>query len=150
MNENEPKTFNLLVAEDDKDDFYLIQKAFQEHCPEINLIWLKDGEELTDYLTKGQHRSLGGKYFPILLLDLNLPKKDGRQALEEIKNDPVLCVIPVVVFTTSNAPEDLRKVYRLGAAAYVMKPNGFPEYINFAKSFKNWLERITLPVLEEV
>src|ERR1044071_2101722 len=113
MSENK-KILNLLVAEDDKDDFFLIKKAFDEHCSGLNLIWVKDGEELTDYLQKGRHKNLEGEHFPIILLDLNLPKKDGRQALEEIKNDPILCVIPVLVFTTSNAPDDLRRVYRLG------------------------------------
>src|SRR5260221_3705288 len=114
--DNQEKTVNLLVAEDDGDDFFLIQKVFEECCPNINLIWVKDGEELMEYLSNKKYRELGGDKFPVILLDLNMPKKDGRQALEEIKNSDEHCVIPVVVFTTSNAAGDMRRVYQLGAA----------------------------------
>src|SRR4051812_11315324 len=92
---------NLLVAEDDPDQFFLIKKVFGEICPEINLVWVRDGQELMDYLARQEYKKLAGNRFPVILLDLNMPRKDGREALEEIKNDSALCVIPVVVFTTS-------------------------------------------------
>jgi len=142
------KEINIIVAEDDSDDFYLIKKVLGEFFPELHTTWVKDGEELTDFLLQGRHKKYGGDHLPVILLDLNMPRKDGRQALEEIKANAELCLIPVIVFTTSDAPADARNVYKLGAAAYVLKPSTYPEYVSFAKSLKNWLERISLPLKE--
>ncbi len=142
------KKINLIVAEDDDDDFFMLQKVFGEKCPHLTLVRFKDGEELTEYLFKKKYRDLKGDRSPVILLDLNMPRKDGRGALQEIKNDPTLRVIPVIVFTTSNAETDMVRVYELGAAAYVLKPSSYPDFVSFAESFGEWLERVSLPLLD--
>ena len=140
----------ILLVDDSENDHFMMRRAFKKAGFNNPLQEVHNGEQAMAYL-QGEGIYSDREKFPMpsaVLLDLNMPRKDGRQALEEIKDDPVLCVIPVIVFTTSNAPDDLRQVYRLGASAYVLKPNGYPEYIDFARSFKNWLERISLPVLD--
>lgn len=139
---------NLLIAEDDEDDFLLTKDVLAECCPHIQLYWVKDGEELMDFLL---HRGAfaGGKNAPrpaIILLDLNMPKKDGREALKEIKNTPGLRAIPVVALTTSNAETDVQTMYEFGANSFLRKPVGYGQFLETMKVFDQyWFDIVRLP-----
>jgi CheY-like chemotaxis protein len=115
----------LLVAEDDPDDQFLIQDAIDTACTvEVDARFVEDGIELMDYLR------LDGAARPrpsLIILDLNMPHKDGREALQEMKADPSLADIPVVILTTSHAEEDVRYCQRHGAAGYYRKPNSIQD-----------------------
>ena len=121
------KPFTVLVADDDDDDRSLIRRALDKGGVVDDLRFVKDGEELTDYLNRAGRYS--GSIPPprpgLILLDLNMPRKDGREALREIKANPELRQIPVVVLTTSRAEEDINRSYELGASSYIGKPNTF-------------------------
>jgi len=146
---NGKKSVVILVADDDPEDSLLIKEAFQEGLLVNGLRFVEDGEELLDYL---RHQ---GKYEDpllsprpgIILLDLNMPKKDGREALREMKADPGLRSIPVVVLTTSKAEEDIIRSYDLGANSYITKPVTFLGLVNAVKGLgKYWLEIVELPL----
>jgi len=116
--------FTILIAEDDSDDKVLVQSAFQEFDSVYNLFSVQDGFELLNYL-----RKQGGFLEPtaaprpdLILLDLNMPRMDGRQALAEIKADPALRSIPVVVLSNSSVQEDILRTYDLGGAGFIIKP----------------------------
>jgi two-component system, response regulator len=127
--------FTVLMAEDDPDDRFLIEQAFLELESRGDLRFVEDGEELINYLFRS------GKYADpslsprpsLILLDLNMPKKDGRQALVEIRNDPGLQNIPVVVWTTSNEIEDKTECQKAGASSYVTKPVSYAELVEAVK-----------------
>src|SRR5215475_11626914 len=118
------RTATILCAEDDADYRLLTRRAVKASRLENDLRFVEDGEELLDYLFhRGKYAEPGSAPRPgLILLDLNLPKKDGREALEEIKKDPDLRHIPVVILTTSNAEEDVVRTYSLGASSYIRKP----------------------------
>ena len=118
------KPITILMADDDDDDRYLTQEAFAEAKLANNLNFVKDGQELMDYLTRqGQYENDAPAPVPgLILLDLNMPRKDGREALQEIKADPLLRKIPIVVLTTSKAEEDILNTYDLGVAGFISKP----------------------------
>ncbi len=117
----------LLVVEDDEDDRLLIRDAFAEIRPAAELRFLMDGQELLDLLH--DHQGFGAIRLPsrsvVVLLDLNLPRKDGRKTLYEMKADPALCQIPVVVLTSSTAPTDVTTSYLSGASSFLVKPRTF-------------------------
>jgi len=118
------KSFTILMAEDDPDDLNLIRDAFNENRFEGEIRSVNDGEELLDYLYirgKFSDPSLCPKP-DLILLDLNMPRKDGREALAEIKTDLKLKALPVVVLTTSSSEEDIIRSYDLGANSYITKP----------------------------
>src|SRR5215207_2614412 len=122
-----PKSNLILMADDDADDRLLARDAFAESRLNGDLHFVEDGEELLDYLLRrGKYDSLATAPRPrLILLDLNMPKKDGREALREIKGDPDLRRIPVVVLTTSKAEEDIYRTYDLGANSFITKPVSF-------------------------
>jgi two-component system, response regulator len=129
----------VLVAEDDEDDFSVLRDAFGEGAPGMGVEWVRDGEELTDHLRKNPAPAL-------VVLDLNMPKKDGREALKEIKSDRLLRHIPVVVLTTSSSREDILTAYGLGISAYMQKPMSFSELTARIKVFSDfWFRIATLP-----
>jgi CheY-like chemotaxis protein len=138
----------ILMADDDDDDYILTQKALNESKLLNRLFRVRDGEELLEYLRgegefAGQERNRPG----VILLDLNMPRKDGREALEEIKSDPNLQDIPVVVFTTSKAEEDIYKSYKLGVNSFITKPVTFDSLIQVMQTLgKYWFEIVELPV----
>lgn len=139
----------ILMADDDDDDFVLTQKALKKSKLLNILLRVKDGEELLDYLRQsGTYADqLEVKRPGIILLDLNMPKKDGREALKEIKSDPELCDIPVVVFTTSKAEEDIYRSYQLGVNSFITKPVTFESLIQVMQTLgKYWFEIVELPV----
>ena len=139
------KALDILLVEDNPADVRLTLEAFHEGKILNNLIVAKDGVEAMDFL----HRR--GKYAAavrpdLILLDLNLPRKDGREVLAEIKADPALMRIPVVVLTTSRAEMDIVKSYNLHANCYVVKPVDLDQFVNVIKSIDNfWLTAVTLP-----
>jgi two-component system response regulator len=136
------------MADDDADDRQMTKEAFEESHLNNDLRFVEDGVELLDYLKRR------GKYINpfnaprpgLILLDLNMPKKDGREALREIKADPRLKSIRVVVLTTSKAEEDIFRIYELSAASYITKPVTFVALIEVVRTLgKYWLEIVELP-----
>jgi CheY-like chemotaxis protein len=138
----------ILMAEDDPDDRLLAQEAFHEANLSNDIKFVKDGEELLDYL---RHSGIFAdkSQFPqprLILLDLNMPRMDGREALKEIKADPEIRRIPIVVLTTSQAEEDIIKTYDLGVSGYITKPVAFDGLIEVMKVIgKYWFEIVELP-----
>ena len=122
-----PKIKSILLVEDDPDDIYLIGEAIDECQLGAKVFIVQDGEELMDFLNhRGAFTEVENYPFPnLILLDLNMPRKDGREALREIKEDPTLRSIPVVILTTSTSGEDLENMYALGASGFVTKPTSF-------------------------
>src|SRR5574340_1676975 len=118
------KPIDILLAEDDEDDYLLIAEALEESRLANKVHWVKDGEELLDYLyRRGNYAKPEESPIPgIILLDLNMPRKDGREALKEIKSDPGLRKIPIIVLTTSKAEEDILRSYDLGVNSFIRKP----------------------------
>jgi len=141
----------ILLAEDDSDDRLLIKDAIADCGWSGELRCVEDGEELLDYLL---HR---GKYQPpapaprpgLILLDLNMPRKDGREALREIRADPRLRCIPVVALTTSKADADIAKLYELGANSFVSKPVQFDTLVNVIRVLgEYWFKTVKLPAFK--
>ena len=141
------KEIVILMADDDDDDFLLTRKALEESKLLNTLIRVKDGEELLDYLLKrGNYETAEVERPGVILLDLNMPRKDGREALKEIKSNPELSEIPVVIFTTSKAEEDIYRSYQLGVNSFITKPVTFENLIKVMKALgKYWFEIVELP-----
>jgi chemotaxis family two-component system response regulator Rcp1 len=138
----------ILLVEDNPGDVRLTQEALKEGKVYNNLHWAKDGVEALEFL-KRQGRHAKAPRPDIILLDLNLPKKDGREVLATIKRDPELKQIPVVVLTTSEAEEDVLKSYELHANCYVTKPVDLEKFIHVVQSIDRfWLTVVTLPPAE--
>src|SRR5580698_9744902 len=142
------KPIVILMADDDPDDREMTRKALDKNRLANDLYEVTDGEELLDFL---HHR---GKYAPpalspapgLILLDLNMPKKDGREALAEIKADPLLRRIPVVVMTTSKAERDILKTYDLGSSSFISKPvtlGGLVDVVRVIGEY--WFQIVRLP-----
>jgi CheY-like chemotaxis protein len=144
----EGKMITILLADDDPDDRKLTQDAFVENRLVNVLHCVEDGEELMEYLRR-QGRYVDQKDAPLpglILLDLNMPRKDGREALKEIKADPELRRIPIVVLTTSKAEEDILRTYDLGVNSYVTKPVTFKSLVELVKVLgRYWFEVVELP-----
>ena len=143
VDENRP--VEILLVEDNPGDERLTREALKEGKVYSNLHWVKDGVEAMEFLRRqGKH---GAAPRPdIILLDLNLPKKDGREVLQEIKKDDTLKRIPVVILTTSKAEEDVLKTYNLHANCYVTKPVDLEKFITVVQSIDRfWLTIATLP-----
>jgi len=135
----------ILLVEDNPGDERLTREALREGKVYHNLHWVKDGVEAMQFLRR-EGKFTGAVHPDIILLDLNLPKKDGREVLEEIKSDDVLKRIPVVVLTTSKAEEDVLRTYNLHANCYVTKPVDLEKFIVVVKSIDVfWLTVVTLP-----
>jgi len=135
----------ILLIEDNLGDVRLTREALKEGKVYSNLHWAKDGVEALEFL-RHQGRFAGVPRHDIILLDLNLPKKDGREVLSEIKNDDDLKRIPVVILTTSKAEEDVLRSYQLHANCYVTKPVDLEKFIVVVQSIDMfWLTVATLP-----
>jgi CheY-like chemotaxis protein len=144
----EGKPITILMADDDPDDRQLTKEAFEESRLANDLRFVEDGVELMDYLKRrGKYADPATSPRPgLILLDLNMPKKDGREALREIKADPNLKPIRVVVLTTSKAEEDILRTYNLSAASYITKPVTFAGLTEVIRTLgKYWLEIVELP-----
>jgi len=134
---------NILIAEDDSDDRLLLETAFRETGQKAQLIFAANGVELIKILT-----SDNAPIFPrMILLDLNMPKKDGREALREIKQHPRLKTIPVIIFTTTKNESEVRRCYELGANTYIVKPDSYADLLKVILHLENyWFETaITSP-----
>lgn len=138
----------ILIADDDPEDRLLVEEAFVESRIANNLRFVEDGEQLMDYLyRRGRYADPVSSPRPgVILLDLNMPKKDGREALKEIKSDPKLRQIPVIVLTTSRAEEDIFRSYDLGVNSFITKPVTFAAMVELMKTLgKYWFEIVELP-----
>ncbi len=137
----------ILMAEDDEEDRLMTQEALAEVNTVNELRFVVDGEDLMDYLHQRGEHGADARRPAIILLDLNMPRKDGREALAEIKSDPELRHIPVVVFTTSKDDHDIVSTYGLGANSYITKPSRFPALVEVMRGFSDyWFEVAELPV----
>jgi CheY-like chemotaxis protein len=142
------KPITILYADDDAEDRMLVRDAWAENRLANQLHFVEDGEELMDYLRRrGQYTHLAGEPLPgMILLDLNMPRKDGREALQEIKADPRLRSIPVVILTTSKADEDILRAYDLGVNSFILKPVTFDSLVEITRTLsKYWFEVVELP-----
>ncbi len=151
--EQSRRSITILMADDDEEDCQLTKEAWEENRLANELRFVGDGEELMEYL---HHR---GKYSDpadapppgLILLDLNMPKKDGREALREIKASSELRRIPIVVLTTSKAEEDILRSYDLGASSYITKPVTFEGLVETVKHLeKYWFAVVELPAAPPV
>lgn len=145
---NKNLEINILMADDDEDDILLTIKALKQSKLLNRLTSVHDGEELMDYLKRrGKFKDPESSPRPgLILLDLNMPKKDGREALREIKSDENLRDIPIVVFTTSKAEADIYRSYKLGVNSFITKPVQFEELIGVVASLGNyWFKIVKLP-----
>lgn len=137
----------ILMAEDDEDDRLMSKEALEESRVLNDLRFAYDGQDLLDYLRKeGAYRNSDCPRPGIILLDLNMPRKNGLQTLEELKADPEFKSIPVVILTTSKAEEDIVLSYNLGAASYIRKPVDFNDLVDLMKAMgRYWIEIVDLP-----
>ena len=139
----------ILMADDDPEDRLLAQEAFEENGLTNDLQFVEDGIELLDYLhQRGQYSDPKTAPRPgLILLDLNMPRKDGRQALQEMKADPALKRIPVIVLTTSQADEDVLQTYDLGCSSFITKPVTFEGLVEVTKSINDyWFSIVQIPL----
>jgi two-component system response regulator len=142
-----PKPVTILMADDDPDDRQLTKEAFEEAKLANDLRFVEDGAELLDYMhRRGKYTDPASSPRPsIILLDLNMPRKDGRQALAELKSDPRFRAIRVIIMTTSKAEEDILRTYDLSAASYITKPVTFEALVEVVRTLgKYWLEIVEL------
>ena len=146
------KSITLLIADDDPEDCMLARDALKESHLTNDLRFVADGEELLDYLLhQGKYAASGAAPHPgLILLDLNMPKKDGREALKEIKANPMLRSIPIVILTTSQAEEDIFRSYDLGVSSFITKPVSFHGLIEVMTALgKYWFNVVELPMEAE-
>jgi CheY-like chemotaxis protein len=143
-----PKPITILLADDDPDDRMMTAEALQESRLANDLRFVQDGEELMDYLrNRGSFSDVERFARPgLILLDLNMPRKDGREALREIKADASLRSIPIVVLTTSKAEEDIYRTYDLGVNSFITKPVTFDGLVEVMRTLgRYWFEIVELP-----
>jgi CheY-like chemotaxis protein len=130
----------VLMADDDEEDCFLATEAFAESGTKAAFLCVEDGVKLMDYLSE-HSGSEPGELPDLILLDLNMPRKCGREALLEIKSDPLLKDIPVVILTTSREEKDIEFSKKAGAESFITKPETFKEWVEKMKSLAGWLER---------
>lgn len=129
----------VLMADDDQEDCMLATEAFRESGLEVAFACVEDGIDLMDYLAE-RSRSESGALPDLILLDLNMPRKDGRKALVEIKSNPALQRIPIVILTTSEEQRDIAMTIEAGAESFITKPATFDEWVEIMKSLaEHWL-----------
>ena len=140
----------IIIAEDDNDDYEFIECAFRESGLQNEIFRVKNGKELVDFLlnkkyVKNQSDSC------LVLLDLNMPIMDGREALKEIKSHPELKRIPIIVLTTSNSDQDIMKSYDLGVNSYIKKPLRYEDLLQTVNIFKQyWLKISEIPTIKQI
>ncbi len=148
MSSESRRPITILMAEDDPEDAMLVRDALAEARLTNELHCVSDGQELMDYLRRqGRYtQPLSAPRPGVILLDLNMPRKDGREALQEIRADPALRAIPVVVLTTSTAEEDILRSYGMGANSYITKPVTLQKLVDIMKLIgRYWFEIVELP-----
>ncbi|MEG4801569.1 response regulator [Microcoleus sp. ARI1-B5] len=145
---NPQKKFTLLIANDDEDTRFLVEEALREVRLAIRSEFVENGEQVLDYLyRRGQYAGGSNWHRPdVILLDLNMPRLDGREALISIRSDPELQQIPVVILTTSHRSGDILLCYRLGANSFISKPVTFEGLVEIMKTLcQYWFEIVSLP-----
>jgi two-component system response regulator len=140
---------SILIVDDDEDDYLLILEALKEAGMDDTAVhWVKDGIETLEYLSSRLNGNNGssGQLPSVILLDLNMPRKDGREALKEIKSDPSFRKIPVIIMTTSSADMDVTNSYDLGVNSFIQKPDRFQDLVEIVRTvFHYWLHTVKLP-----
>jgi CheY-like chemotaxis protein len=140
------KTF-ILIAEDDADDRFLLQTAFEEKGFQDKIEFVENGVELLKYLEKIRLKDSDETGYPgFIMLDLNMPKKSGREALQELKQHPVFKSIPVIVYTTTKNEMEIKRCYELGANSYIVKPARFEALLKVVEDIRNyWVNTASIP-----
>lgn len=141
-----PRPIHILLVDDDEDDRYLTREAFCQHYPASRISFAEDGEDLLDFLHyKGRYTGSEHTLPELILLDLNMPRKDGREALREIKANDSLRHIPIVVLTTSDAKDDIETSYFNGANSFITKPTTFQRLSEVTKAIgQYWFTVVTV------
>jgi two-component system response regulator len=139
------RKFSILIAEDDPDDRFLLKKAFEENKVEETISFVENGIKTLEYLKT--IRDANHLYPNLIILDLNMPLRNGKEVLQEIKEDSILKKIPVVIFSTSNNEAVIDKCYELGANTYIVKPLSFGQLLKVVAQIKSyWLQIASLPL----
>jgi CheY-like chemotaxis protein len=140
------KTF-ILIAEDDADDRFLLQTAFEEKGFQDKIEFVENGVELLKFLEKIRLKDSDETIYPgFIMLDLNMPKKSGREALQELKQHPVFKSIPVIVYTTTKNEMEIKRCYELGANSYIVKPARFEALLKVVEDIRNyWINTVSIP-----
>lgn len=143
----EVRPLNILIVDDDEDDLFFAQRALEKTNLPSDVKTVRDGAQMMDYLCgRGDYRGDDGYMPDIILLDLNMPKKNGKEALAELRADPRLKHIPVILFTTSSNEQDIITGYQLGANSYIRKPVSFDAMVEAMGVIKTyWMELVSLP-----
>jgi two-component system response regulator len=129
----------ILIAEDDPDDRMLLQTAFIEKFLPERLEFVENGAELINYLQDIERENETGKNYPgVILLDLNMPKKNGRETLTEIKVHPQFKKIPVIIFTTTKNDSEIKRCYELGANTYIVKPHNYNDLLKVLSELRKY------------
>ncbi len=141
----------VLIADDDPDDRLMITEAFTERCRGCRLGFAQDGVQLMRILNREEplpgSKDVMGENPDLILLDLNMPLMDGREALKEIKSNPTLRHIPTVVMTTSDNEDDIRFCHEAGANSYIVKPSSYSELLDIVSVLKSyWIDTVVLPM----
>lgn len=142
-----PTSTTILIADDDSDDRLFMERALRQSGYTQIIQFVEDGEELMEYLNReGRYSEENAPWPDLLILDLNMPRKNGFQALGEIKDNARLRRLPVVVMTTSSADEDILKTYNLGVNSFVTKPFNFNRLVEMVTALKTyWMDTVKLP-----
>ncbi|WP_080239360.1 response regulator [Spirosoma rigui] len=144
--QTQPKPIHILLVDDDEDDRYLTREAFHQHYPKSRISFAEDGEDLLDFLNyRGRYVGAVHTLPELILLDLNMPRKDGREVLREIKADDQFRHIPIVVLTTSDAKDDIETSYYNGANSFITKPPTFQRLSEVTKAIgQYWFSVVTV------
>lgn len=136
----------ILIGEDDADDRFLLQAAFEENGFTDTLRYMENGVELLDFLYSLNLDGSQGHLPKFILLDLNMPKKDGREVLREIKQHATFRKIPVIIFSTTNNEQEMKRCYELGANSYITKPNSFESLLKTVAALRSyWYHTVGIP-----
>lgn len=139
------RKFSILIAEDDPDDRFLLKKAFEENKAEETIVFVENGIKALEYLKT--IRESNHLYPHLIILDLNMPFRSGKEVLKEIKEDSILKKIPVVIFSTSGNETVIDKCYEMGANTYIIKPISFEQLLKVVERIKAyWLQTASLPL----
>jgi CheY-like chemotaxis protein len=145
MSKREKNRVIILMADDDPDDRYLAKTAFEESEVACDVQFVENGVEVLEYLERcGKYEEVGD--IPhLILLDLNMPRKDGKQVLRELKESSLFRHIPVIIFSTSKSPEEIRQLYLMGANSFISKPSSFDKLLEVTRTIgQYWVNTATL------